>query len=81
MEIKSLRDKIHEMVDKIEDESALNILMEDAAIYSKTGTTGEEDNLTTEQWASIEEAREQIKNGQFKSYAAVKEHFAQWHTK
>ena len=78
MEIKSLRNKIHEMVDKIEDETALHILMEDAAIYSKSGATGEEDNLTSEQWASIEAAREQIKNGQFKTYAAVKEHFAQW---
>ena len=81
MEIKSIRDKIHEMVDKIEDESALNTLMEDAAVYTKTGVPTEEDNLTTEQWASIEEAREQIKNGQFKSYAAVKQHFEQWLTK
>lgn len=47
MEIKSLRNKIHEMVDKIEDETALHILMEDAAIYSKTGVPGQEDNLTT----------------------------------
>ena len=78
MEINSLRNKIHEMVDKIEDESVLNILMEDAAIYAKIGAATEENKLTTEQWAVIEESRKQIKNGDYKTYEEVKQHFSQW---
>ena len=72
-----LRKKIHEMVDNIEDEAALKVLMEDAAVYTKQGAFAEDD-LTAEQWATIEVAREQIKSGQFKTYTSVKEHFAQW---
>ena len=80
MSIESIRIKIHEMVDKIDDESALHILMEDAEIYTKTDTTIE-DNLTPAQWVTIEEARTQIKNGEFKTYSEVKEHFTQWLSK
>jgi hypothetical protein len=75
-----LRKKIHTLVDDIEDESALQMLMEDAAVYSKNNIDSP-DNLTSAQWAVIEQAREQIKNGQFKTYESVKEHFAQWLTR
>ena len=75
-----LRRKIHEIVDSIEDEAALNDLMEDASVYSKK-YTAQEDDLTLEQWATIENAQDQIKKGEFKTYSAVKEHFAQWLTK
>ncbi len=80
MSKETLRKKIHEMVDAIEDEAALNVLLEDAAVYTKPDAM-QNDDLTPEQWAVIEQAREQIKNGQFKTYAAVKEHFAEWLTK
>ncbi len=72
-----LRKKIHTLVDDIEDESALQMLMEDAAVYSNHNIEAP-DNLTSAQWAVIEQAREQIKNGQFKTSESVKEHFAQW---
>ena len=75
-----LRKKIHAMVDAIDDEAALQILMEDAATYTKQDSVATDD-LTAEQWAAIEQAREQIKNGQFKTFDSVKEHFAQWLTK
>ena len=75
-----LRKKIHEMVDAIEDEAALNVLLEDAEVYTKPDAM-KNDGLTPEQWSVIEQAREQIKSGQFKTYAAVKEHFAEWLTK
>lgn len=76
MSIESIRSKIHEMADKINDESALHILMEDAEIYTNTDTTIE-DNLTPARWVTIEEARIQIKIGEFKTYSEVKEHFTQ----
>lgn len=36
------------------------------------------DNLTIIQWATIKQAREQIKNGDFKTYESVKEHFCDY---
>lgn len=74
----AIRKKIHELVDKIDDESALNMLMEDASAYT---TNKKVDELTNEQWEKIESARSQIKKGTYKTYAEVKEHFAQWLTK
>ena len=82
MDIEALRNKIHEMIDKIEDESTLNIIMEDAALYTSSKTTPSiDEELTAEQWTVIESAQKQIKAGQFKTYEEVKEHFAQWLTK
>jgi len=81
MEIKSLRSKLHQMVDKIDDPAALTLLMEDAAVYATTNQSAEDEFLTEEQWASIEEARKQIKAGDFKTYSQVKAHFEQWLTK
>ncbi len=81
MSIEALRNKIHEMIDKIEDESTLNILMEDAALYTSAKGASTEEELTPEQWAAIETAQRQIKDGQFKTYEEVKDHFAKWLTK
>ena len=75
MGIETLRTKIHEMVNEIEDESALNILMEDAAVYITTKNTPTSDELNAEQWGTIEKAQAQIKNGQYKKYDEVRQHF------
>lgn len=68
------------LVSATDDENALQLLMEDATTYSKHEIETD-DNLTETQWSAIVQAREQIKNGQFKSYEAVKAHFAQWLTR
>ncbi len=81
MGIEKLRTKIHEMVNEIEDESALNILMEDAAVYVTTKNTPKNEELNADQWVTIEKAQSQIKNGQYKTYDEVKQHFSQWLTK
>jgi anti-sigma28 factor (negative regulator of flagellin synthesis) len=39
------------------------------------------ENLSLKQWQKIETAKTQIKNGQYKIYAEVKEHFTQWLSK
>lgn len=75
MGIEKLRTKIHEMVNEIEDESALNILMKDAAVYVSTKNTSASNELNAEQWKTIEKAQAQIKNGQYKTYDEVKQHF------
>jgi hypothetical protein len=63
------------MVNEIEDESALNILMEDAAIQVTTKNTSTSNVLNADQWATIEKAQTQIKNGQYKTYDELKQHF------
>jgi hypothetical protein len=67
MSIETLRNKLHTIVNEIEDETALNILMEDAVVYLTSKNT-KEDSLTFEQWQTIEKAQTQIANGQYKSY-------------
>jgi len=64
------------MEDKIEDEPALNILLEDAVNYARIFVADTEDNLTKDQWDIIEESRIQIKNGNYKTYEEVKQYFA-----
>jgi hypothetical protein len=81
MSIETLRAKLHTIVNEIEDEAALNILMEDAAVYLTTKNTAANDTLTADQWATIEKAQQQIQNGQYKTYDEVKQHFSQWLTK
>jgi hypothetical protein len=61
--IETLRAKLHTIVNEIEYEVALNILMGDAAVYLTTKNTGANDTLSSDQWATIEKAQLQIKNG------------------
>jgi predicted transcriptional regulator len=82
MSKESLRNKLHEIVDNIEDEQALSILMEDAVMYQTRQTEEvDADGLTEAQWAKIELAQKQIKDGNFKTHEEIKAHFAQWLTK
>jgi hypothetical protein len=80
MNTETLRNKLHTIVNEIEDETALNILMEDAVVYLTTKNSFV-DSLSLEQWETIEKAQTQIANGQYKSYEEVKQHFSQWLTK
>ena len=81
MNIETLRAKLHSIVNEIEDEAALNMLMEDAAVYLTTKNSRANDPLTSDQWATIEKAQEQIKNGEYKTYDEIKQHFSQWVTR
>lgn len=80
MSIQGLRTKIHEMVDKIEDEETLSVLAEDVALYTSSDSEIR-DEPNQEQWAAIQRAKEQIKNGDYKTFEEVKQHFSQWLTK
>lgn len=82
MSKESLRNKLHEIVDSIEDEQVLNILMEDAVMYQTQQVEEvDADGLTASQWAKLEEAEQEIKNGNFFTHEEMKAHFAQWLTK
>ena len=80
MSIQGLRTKIHEMVDKIEDEETLSVLAEDVALYTSSDSEIR-DETNQEQWTAIQRAKEQIKNGDYKTFEEVKQHFSQWLTK
>ena len=80
MSIQGLRTKIHEMVDKIEDEETLSVLAEDVALYTSSDSEIR-DEPNQEQWSAIQRAKEQIKNGDYKTFEEVKQHFSQWLTK
>lgn len=75
-----IKQKIHNLIDEMDDETALQMLYEEAVEY-KTSSNIEDDDLTQEQWAEIETARLQIKNGESHTYEEVKEHFSKWLTK
>jgi predicted transcriptional regulator len=75
-----IKQKIHQLIDELEDETALQMLYEDAIEY-KTSSDVAADDLTEQQWAAIETAREQIKKGEYHTYEEVKDHFSKWLTK
>ncbi len=81
MNTKEIKQKIHQLVEEMEDETALQMLYEEAVEYKTSTAAVEEDELTTEQWSLIEKAREEIKKGEYHTYDEVKEHFAKWLTK
>ena len=80
MNTEEIKQKIHQLVDEMEDETALQMLYEEAVEY-KTASSTDEDELTAEQWGLIEKAKEEIKKGEYHTYDEVKEHFAKWLTK
>jgi hypothetical protein len=75
-----IKQKIYKLIEDMEDETALQMLYEDAVEY-KTSAHTDEGDLTEEQWSKIEKARVAIKKGEFHTYDEVKEHFAKWLTK
>jgi predicted transcriptional regulator len=75
-----IKQKIYQLIDEMEDETALQMLYEDAVEY-KTASHVDDEDLTEVQWAAIETAREQIKKGEYHTYEEVKEHFSKWLTK
>lgn len=71
-----LKAKIHKLIDKIEDEEALNSLIEDAAVYASKEETF--DDLTEEQLMEIKEAIAEADRGETTSYEEFIKHTAEW---
>ena len=58
-----LKQQLHALVDSIDDTAKLQMLMEDAEAY--LADTDEEDDLTEEEWAELQQAEERINSGEY----------------
>ena len=64
-----LKKKLHEQIDALDDELALQMLHEAAVEYGKAPET--RDDLTPEQLEGIRKSIQQLENGQWKSHEEV----------
>lgn len=70
MDKKKLKEKLHQYIDNLEDETALQMLHEAAVEYEKAGKEAEDD-LTPEQRERLKDSLQQLNNGQWKSHDEV----------
>ncbi len=76
MEKKKIKEKIHKLIEEIEDEGALQMLYDDAVEYTTQEETDEE--LSEEQWASIQRGLKQIEDGKISSHEDVVQRISEW---
>ena len=69
MDKELLKKKLHEQIDAMDDELALQMLHEAAVEYSKEKDTP--GDLTPEQLKGLQESIQQLENGQWKSHEEV----------
>ena len=69
MDKELLKKKLHEQIDAMDDELALQMLHEAAAEYSKAENV--QDELTPEQIKRLNESLQQLDNGEWKSHEDV----------
>ena len=77
MSTDNIKQKIHQLIDELDDETALQMLYEDAVEY-KTAVTVVYDDLTEEQWAEIDTGLKQIENGETYTSDEVLQHLKEW---
>ena len=77
MSTENIKQKIHQLIDELDDETALKMLYEGAVEY-KTASTGTDDDLTEEQWAQIDKGLKQIENGETYTPDDVLQHLKEW---
>ncbi|MEO5889731.1 MAG: hypothetical protein ABIQ31_05725 [Ferruginibacter sp.] len=71
-----LREKLHQIIDELEDKAALEKLYGDALEYKYSWL--EEDPLTEEEWAEIGEGLAQIRNDEPCTHEAAVAKFTEW---
>ena len=76
MSKEEIKKKIHDLIDGIDDETALQMLYEDAVEYTTSSET--DDELTDAQWASIQKGMQQIENGEYYTHEEVMEKIKAW---
>ena len=69
MDKEILKKKLHEQIDAMDDEMALQMLHEAAAEYGKV--EDKQDDLTPEQIERLKESLKQLDNGQWKYHEEV----------
>jgi hypothetical protein len=66
-----LKEKLHQYIDNLEDENALQMLHEAAVEYETAGNKPEEGELTPELRERLKQSLQQLNNGQWKSHDEV----------
>ncbi len=74
-----LKNKLHQMIDDLEEQQVLNVY--DYVHTQYTEYVDPIDELNDAQHAELEEAIEQSKNGEMTSHEDFKKEFAEWFTK
>ena len=72
-----IKQKIHLLIDEMDDETALQMLYEDAVEY-KVSSTVTSDELTEEQWAEVDKGLKQIENDETSTTEEVMQHLKEW---
>jgi hypothetical protein len=78
MDKKKLKEKLHQYIDNLEDESALQMLHEAAVAYEKAGEKDTVEELTPDQLERMKESLHQLNNGQWKSHEEVMKEARTW---
>jgi hypothetical protein len=71
MDKQKLKEELHQYIDNLEDETALNMLHEATIEYQRANKGDLTDELTPKQLERLNESLEQLKNGQYKSHEEV----------
>ena len=72
-----IKQKIHELIDELDDGTVLQMLYEDAVEY-KTASHVADDGLTETLWVEIEKGLKQIENGETFTDQQVIQHVKKW---
>lgn len=75
MSIQEMKSKVHHLVDELQDET---ILKEVTRLLSGESENDILDDLTDEQLAGLEKAREEVRNGNYITLAEHKQKIEQW---
>ena len=78
MDKKKLKEELHQYIENLEDETALQMLHEAAVAYERAGNKDGEDELTPEQQERLKESLQQLNNGQWKSHEEVMKEARTW---
>ena len=76
MSKEELKQKLHRLIDEMEDEQALNMLYEDAVDFKTSADV--DDELTDEQWTEIQEAMKEVESGETYTLEQVMQHYQKW---
>ena len=81
MDKKKLKEKLHQYIDNLEDETALNMLHDATVDYETFKDKDILDELTPEQLARLQESIKQVEEGKTISHEEAMKRIAAWRSK
>ncbi len=81
MDTNKIRQQLHELVDKIDNEDQLNLLHEAAEMYAAVELDDKDPELTEEQYKKLEASIQQANEGKLIPHDEVMQMAKQWRTK